>query len=90
MGRDAALNYTVGYVVATYSVNISVTGSAGDKIQFKMRRTGGTVPWRLNPPPATNPNVAYKTSMFFGGCRTTEKRSTYFKTKHNRKTLNKV
>ena len=65
MGRDAALNYTVGYVVATYSVNISVTGAAGDKIQFKMRRTGGTVPWRLNPPPATNPNVAYKTSMFF-------------------------
>jgi len=65
MGRDAALNYTVGYVVATYSVNISVTGVAGDKIQFKMRRTGGSVPWRLNSPPATNPNVAYKTSMFF-------------------------
>ena len=63
MGTGDDMRTHSGYDAATCTVNLTVTGTAGDRIQFKMgRKTGGVLTWQLRTGAV---NAANRTSMFF-------------------------
>jgi len=64
--KEGVIFYVGGYAAATYTINITVTGAAGDQVGFTMglMSGGGITEWDLIQGNATASN-ANRTSMFF-------------------------